>query len=101
MGVVIALALSLNGRPQLSIAPDKLKHFFMSAFVQSASYSALRLTRVEHNTAMVAASAVTFSVGLGKEIYDARAGRTFDVRDLAWDIAGGAAAAALLEQSRP
>lgn len=100
MGVIIALALSLHGRPQVGIAPDKLKHFFLSAFVQSASYSALRLTRVEHDAALVGASAVTLSVGVGKEIYDARAGRPFDIRDLAWDIAGGAAAAALLEQSR-
>jgi hypothetical protein len=100
MNVVLAFALSLHAPPHLGIAPDKLKHFFLSAFVQSASYSALRLARVEHDPALVAASAVTATVGIGKEVFDARAGRPFDLRDLAWDFAGGAAAAALLEQSR-
>lgn len=100
MNVVLAFALSLNAPPQIGIAPDKVKHFFLSAFVQSVSYSGLRLARVDHDPAMIAASAVTVTVGLGKEVFDARAGRPFDLGDLAWDLAGGAAAAALLEQSR-
>jgi uncharacterized protein YfiM (DUF2279 family) len=100
MGVVLAFALSLHARPQIGVAPDKLKHFFMSAFVQSASYSALRLGGVEHDGALVAATAVAVTAGVGKEVFDARAGRGFDGRDLVWDIAGAGAAAAVLEQSR-
>jgi uncharacterized protein YfiM (DUF2279 family) len=99
MGVVLAFALSLHAPPRLTIAPDKLKHFFLSAFVQSASYSALRLSGVEHDGALVTASAATVAVGLAKEVHDARSGGRFDGRDLVWDLLGAAAAAAVLEQS--
>jgi uncharacterized protein YfiM (DUF2279 family) len=100
MGVVLAFALSLHAPPHIRIGPDKVKHFFLSAFVQSASYSALRLGGVEHHGALMAAAVTTVAVGVGKEVRDARSGGRFDVGDLAWDLAGGAAAAAVLEQSR-
>lgn len=100
MGVVLAFALSLHAPPRVTIAPDKVKHFFMSAFVQSLSYATLRTTGVDHDDALVAAGAATVALGVGKEVYDARAGRRFDVYDLAWDLAGAAAATAVLEQSR-
>ena len=100
MEVVLAFALSLHVPPRLAVAPDKVKHFFMSAFVQSASYSALRLARVDHDDALVAASVATVAVGIAKEVYDRRSGGRFDAHDLLWDLAGAGAAAALLEQSR-
>jgi uncharacterized protein YfiM (DUF2279 family) len=100
MGVVLAFALSLHAPPHAQVAPDKVKHFLLSAFVQSASYSALRLGGVEHDGALVGASAATVAVGIGKETRDSRAGGRFDVRDLAWDLAGGAAAAVVLDHSR-
>ena len=100
MGIVLAFALSLHGPPGPQIAPDKVKHFFLSAFVQSASYSALRIGGVEHDAALVGASSTTIAVGIGKEVRDSRTGGRFDVRDLAWGLAGGAAAAAVLEHSR-
>ncbi len=100
MGVVLAFALSLHGQPDMKIGPDKVKHFFLSAFVQSASYAALRLGGVQHGSALAGASVVTVAVGIGKEARDARVGRRFDPHDLAWDLAGGAAAAVLLAQSR-
>ena len=99
MGIVLAFALSLHAPPERGVGPDKLKHFFRSAFVQSASYSALRLGGVEHDGALVTASVATVAVGIAKEVHDGRSGRGFDVRDLMWDVAGGAAAAAVLEQS--
>ena len=99
MEVVLAFALSLQAPPRVSVPPDKVKHFFLSAFVQSASYSALRLGRVEHDGALVAASAATVAVGIAKEVHDARSGRGFDARDLVWDLIGAGAAAAVLEQS--
>lgn len=99
MGVILAFALSLHAPPHVGVGPDKLKHFFLSAFVQSASYSALRLAGAEHDRALVSASAATVAVGIAKEVHDARAGRRFDPRDLMWDLAGAAAAAAVLDQS--
>lgn len=100
MGVVLAFALSLHAPPHVQVAPDKVKHFFLSAFVQSASYSALRLGGVAHGEALIGASAVTIAAGIAKEVRDSRAGGRFDVGDLVWDVAGAAAAAAVLEQSR-
>lgn len=99
MEVVLAFALSLHGPPRLSIAPDKVKHFFLSAFVQSASYSVLRLSGVAHDGALVTATAATVAVGIGKEIYDVRSGGRFSAGDLVWDLLGVGAAAAVLEQS--
>ena len=99
MEIVLAFALSLHAPPQVGVGPDKLKHFFLSAFVQSASYSALRLGGVEHDGALVTASVATVAVGITKEVHDAQSGRRFDVRDLFWDVAGAAAATAVLDKS--
>lgn len=82
------------------LSADKLEHFFVSAFVQSVSYSALRSARASHESALVGASALTLAAGVGKEIHDERAGEIFSVRDLAWDVAGAGAAAALLSRTR-
>ncbi|MBX6330779.1 MAG: hypothetical protein IRY91_02915 [Gemmatimonadaceae bacterium] len=103
----LMLALSLSLHPAGDHAAgdrwfgaDKIKHFFLSAFVESVSYAALRTARVGRDPALVAASAVTLAAGIGKEVHDRQAGEPFSVRDLSWDLAGGAAAAAILEQAR-
>jgi uncharacterized protein YfiM (DUF2279 family) len=80
-------------------APDKAKHFFMAAFVQSASFSALRSTGLKWNGSIAGASAMTAIVGIGKEVHDARTGGDASVKDLAWDAAGGAGASVLLHQT--
>ena len=96
-----ALMLSLS----LSVADpwfgvDKVKHFFMTAFVQSVSYSTLRLTNADHQSSMVGATAVSAGFGIGKELFDRRRGGVFSTRDLLWDAAGATSAAALLSQTR-
>jgi uncharacterized protein YfiM (DUF2279 family) len=98
--VILAFALSLQAPPKLSVAPDKVKHFFVSAFVQSVSYSTLRLAGVEHDTALLAAGVATLSAGIGKEVWDSRRGGTFSMGDLVWNVAGAGAAAAMLEHTR-
>ncbi len=80
-------------------AADKAKHFFLSAFIQSASYSAFRTVRLHDGAALVGASVVTFSFGVGKELSDARHGGSASLRDLTWDVAGLAAAGALLHRT--
>lgn len=82
------------------ISRDKLEHFFVSAFVQSVSYSALRTAHASREDALVGASAITMGVGVGKEVYDLRSGESFSVRDLAWDAAGAGAATVLLSRAR-
>jgi uncharacterized protein YfiM (DUF2279 family) len=78
---------------------DKVKHFFMGAFVQSVSYSAVRATGANHGASLVTATAVTASVSVGKEWWDAHSGGTPSVRDLTWDAAGAGAATLLLRRS--
>ena len=75
---------------------DKVKHFFMSAFINSVSYSALQAAHVNHRSAMTGAIGITMAAGLGREIHDMRVpGNIFSVRDLTWDAIGTTAGAAL------
>jgi uncharacterized protein YfiM (DUF2279 family) len=78
---------------------DKVKHFFMGAFVQSVGYSAVRATGASHSASLAAATAVTAGVSIGKEVWDAHSGGTPSVRDLTWDAAGAGAATLLLRRS--
>src|SRR3954463_13542077 len=71
---------------------DKIKHFFMSVFVESVTYSALQASRVNHRAAMGGAISVTMAVGVGREIHDKRTpGKWFSYQDLTWDAIGAAA----------
>lgn len=78
---------------------DKAKHFFMAAFVQSGSFSALRSTGLRWNSSIAGASATTAIVSIGKEVYDARTGGDASAKDLAWDAVGAAGATALLRRT--
>ena len=80
-------------------APDKIKHFFLAAFVQSVSYSALRVADVEHSAAVAGASGITALAALGKELYDRRTESGFSPRDLVWDAAGASGATLLLSRT--
>ena len=82
-------------------SPDKIKHFFMSAFIESVTYSALQAARVNHRPALGSAIGVTMAIGVGREIHDKRTpGNIFSVRDLTWDAVGVTAGAVLLSQTR-
>lgn len=78
---------------------DKVKHFFMGAFVQSVGYSVTRLTGASHNTSLVAASAITAGVSVGKEVWDSYSGGSASLKDLTWDAAGAGASTLLLRRS--
>lgn len=80
---------------------DKVKHFLVSAVVQSISFAALETAGADRGNALAGAAAVTLGVGMGKEWYDRRQGRSFSVRDLAWDAAGAGAASLLMVRIAP
>ena len=80
-------------------ATDKVKHFFMGAFVQSVTYSAFRATGARHNSSLLVATGVTAAVSVGKELWDAHTGGTASMRDLTWDAAGAGMATVVLEHS--
>jgi uncharacterized protein YfiM (DUF2279 family) len=78
---------------------DKVKHFFLTAFVQSVSYALLRVTRTEHGPALLGATAASAAVGIGRELHDRRVKGEFSVRDLSWDALGAGAATLMLNRT--
>jgi len=80
-------------------AADKAKHFFTAALAQSMSFSALRAAGVSRTGSLVGATVVTGAVSVGKELYDLKFGGDPSLKDLTWDVAGMAAASALLVHS--
>jgi uncharacterized protein YfiM (DUF2279 family) len=81
-------------------ATDKVKHFLMSAMIQSTAYSLARSAEVSRSNAQVAAGVASVVFGVAKEVKDRRQARVFSVKDLVWDGAGALAAAALLNGTR-
>lgn len=100
MIATLALALALQAPPDPWFGADKVKHFLMSAFVHSVTFSVARGAGVDRRGAQVAGVAAVATIGAWKEVHDRRNGRVFSLRDLAWDGAGGVAAAALLNGAR-
>jgi putative lipoprotein len=82
------------------LSSDKARHFLVSAFVNSLSYSVARSARVSREGALVTGAAVAAGVGVGKELYDRKSGGDPSVKDLVADGAGIAAATALVAQTR-
>lgn len=82
-------------------AADKAKHFFTAALAQSISFSALRAVGMSRNGALVGATVATGAVSVGKELYDRKSGGDPSLKDLTWDVAGMAAASALLVHTEP
>jgi uncharacterized protein YfiM (DUF2279 family) len=79
---------------------DKIKHFFMSAFIESVSYSVLQAAGASHRSAMSGAIGVTAAVGVGREIHDSRNPKNhFSVKDLSWDALGAGAGVVLLSHT--
>lgn len=76
--------------PDKWIAWDKVKHVGVSAFFSGISFSIFRdFYNNKQESSIYFSSALTFSLGLGKEFYDlkTRQGR-FSYKDLAADILG-------------
>jgi putative lipoprotein len=98
---IVALIAMLHGLPGDDwFGADKLKHFFLSALIQSATFSAARTVGLDKSASQIAGGVAVAGFGLGKELHDRRAAKAFSVRDLAWDAAGGVAAAGLLNGTR-
>ena len=79
---------------------DKIKHFFISAFVESVSYSALQAAHVNRRPALAGAIGVSAAIGVARELHDKRTpGNHFSYRDLTWDALGIGAGVLMLERT--
>lgn len=106
MIAVLALAAAIAASPADATpsvpwpGPDKVKHFLMSALVQSTAYSMARAARMDRPNAQWIGGVSTMTIGVLKEVHDKRSGKPFSVSDLVWDAGGGVAAASLLNGAR-
>lgn len=101
--IVFAFSFKLHaGADQADpwFGPDKVKHFFTAAFVQSVSYGVLRTTGLGNGESLGGATAVTAAASFGKELWDARGHGTPSARDLVWDAAGAGSVSLLLVRTR-
>ena len=94
--VVAALLLGYAPRSGGWFGPDRIKHFFISFFVQSASYSVARTVNLGPGPSLAVATATTAAAGVSKEVWDRQRGGSFSRGDLAWDALGAGAATLLL-----
>ncbi len=79
---------------------DKVKHFLMSAFIQSLTFGGLQYAGAHRNAAFAGSIGVTAAFGIGKEFHDKRIGEPFSLRDIAWDAAGAGAAIEMLRHTQ-
>jgi uncharacterized protein YfiM (DUF2279 family) len=95
--LLVALVVAVPGPPRARwFGPDRIKHFFMSFFIQSASYSLARAANLGHGEALGAATGATTAAAISKELWDRKRGTGFDRLDLVWDAFGAGAATLLL-----
>ena len=94
-------AQSKQSRPRESwFGADKIKHFLMSAFIESVTFSGLQAAGAHRNASFAGAIGATAIFGIGKEIHDKQRGEPFSFRDIAWDAAGGSAAFLMLRHTQ-
>ena len=85
--------------PDRWLAPDKLRHFFLSFGSTGFAFAASRAAGADRDADWIASAAAALA-GLGKEISDHRRGWGFSLRDLVWDGAGIAIAILILKRMR-
>jgi uncharacterized protein YfiM (DUF2279 family) len=79
---------------------DKARHFGMSYAITTFTSGGARLAGAGDAAALPAALVVAGVAGIGKEVYDRRAGGLFSYRDLVADAVGIAAGVLVLRASR-
>ena len=99
---VILLVFSLQSlsTPDRWFSPDKVQHFFIGTFVQSASFGVLRAAKVDKTPALIVASAVSTTVALGKELRDRTGRGDASIKDVGWTLAGAAAISPVLMRTK-
>ena len=93
---------SVQKQPQHEswLGPDKVKHFFMAAFIESAAFSGLEAGGGSRNSAFAGAVGTTVAISIGREVHDKRTKGLFSLGDLLWDAIGAAAAGEMLRHTQ-
>ncbi|MBA3340207.1 MAG: hypothetical protein H0T48_00050 [Gemmatimonadaceae bacterium] len=100
VGVRPARTVAEGSEAEPWTGPDKVKHFFVAAFVESFGFAGLQAMGAGRGAALTGAIAATAAAAVGREIYDRRAKGVFSPSDLAWDAAGAAAALLVLTRTQ-
>jgi putative lipoprotein len=79
---------------------DKIKHFFMSAFIESMTFSGLQAAGANRNAAFAGAISATAALGVAKEMHDKKTKGVFSFRDLTWDGLGATAGLVMLKSTQ-
>jgi len=82
-------------------ARDKARHFGTSAAIQLMGYGILRIAGMSRVRSGLAASLVTASAGVGKELWDRQGHGDASARDLVWDGLGLLAGSGLAKIGDP
>ncbi|MEJ7760833.1 MAG: alpha/beta hydrolase [Gemmatimonadaceae bacterium] len=106
--LVEEIATFVNGLPRRVavhrspplFGPDKIKHFFISAFIGAAGFGALQAVGAGRDLALAGALGATAAAGLGREVYDRRTKGDFSIADLVWDAAGAGAALLVINKTQ-
>ena len=85
--------------PDRWLAPDKLRHFFLSFGSTGFAFAASRAAGAGDTADWIAPAAAALA-GLGKEASDHRRGWGFSLPDLLWDGAGIGTAMLILKRMR-
>jgi len=98
--LLLSLSLQTLTAPDKWFAGDKVQHFFIGTFVQSASFGVLRAAKVDKAPAFIAASALSASVAVGKELRDRHGRGDPSAKDAVWTLAGAAAISPALARTK-
>ncbi|HSJ09075.1 MAG TPA: DUF2279 domain-containing protein [Longimicrobiales bacterium] len=82
------------------LGADKFQHFWVSFAATSFAFAAAKSAGQDTETALAISIPLAAAAGVGKELYDRRAGTFFSARDLVADALGIAAAFVLLREVR-
>ncbi len=100
LGVNLIFAQAAAAAPKDSwFGVDKIKHFFISAFATSISFSALQTAGANRRTAMTGAIGASLALGVARELHNRRTTQLFSFKDLTWGVIGTGVAATMLNHT--
>jgi uncharacterized protein YfiM (DUF2279 family) len=97
--LLLSFSLQTLATPDRWFGADKVQHFFMGTFVQSASFAVLRAAKVDRNVALAGASVTSAAAATAKELRD-RTGGSVSVKDGVWTVMGAAAISPVLARTK-